>query len=537
MLKALLALIGLTFAMSCSVGPTCGPFPIPSDMVLTQNSVPPIYKVGYQTFATYDPSGPAFPNEVVITYGIPYPYPTTIGGVGLQVGFELYCPITGEQAAHAPLADLFGIPIASLEEVGIPLPYATSAVVPNVKWPLYVHINGAQEYSLEMTSVLQNIASQGVCVLAAQAHPGDLTIFNFQVFNISAPNEPIAMRARIDSVYAALDLLETRSKTHGDPLYNALRFDKTICSGGSVGGEICQCAANGCPRFSIPKTVPARFVFNNMWDPSGDIYINATDFQGYNFPQVTVHSQNTGDTLGMSLRGQRMNLIPSPGVNSVVLTKGTVHEMGVAIHACQLSQIAVSLGYFGNLAKYAEPNYWCYPNQTLWCFCAPAPYNNADKPFTPLQTFVNILLDVAKISVVGVEGGPIVQESVFSVIAFELLQNTSYDGQKYFTYYGNQIVGNATLGGFEQELLFNNANFFYGYSSDEGLESFDSTNTNNNGGNYGNFFHNYADCVRNGGPCKVFAYNTTCAGNPCQILPQPPRWLLESYGVCPGGLC
>jgi len=81
---------------TCSngVGPTCGPFPIPANVQLdtSKNLLQPLYAVGKQTFAVYDPNGLAFPNELTDFYGYLLDYPTTINGVGTQTDFALYCP-------------------------------------------------------------------------------------------------------------------------------------------------------------------------------------------------------------------------------------------------------------------------------------------------------------------------------------------------------------------------------------------------------------------------------------------------------------
>ena len=374
--------------------------------------------------------------------------------------------------------------------------------------------------------------------------PGDLTIASQgQNLNISSPNEGILVSARVTGLALAVQQVADWVGTVGNPLYHKIQLSEVICGGGSLGGWACQAVVNGSPRLGIPKPSQPPYAMNVVWDASGGAYTNATDYQDYSINQVIIHSENTGDPFLMQLRDQRMNLIGPDGVNSVVATIGTTHEMGLAIYACIWSQVAVELGYWGNLATYDVPDFWSFPNQTVDGFCAPYPLSQAVKPFMALNDLQNIYWDFTLRAIFGLQAGPFALQLAFSVLAIEERQNTTYDGQSLFTYFGNQICGPDVLGGCAQAKALGEAHVFYGYGSVSGGESiqevinldFDYTP----GNNYANDEHNYCDCLRDGQPCPVFATNTTCNGYPCTFFPQVPRYVLAQYPQCncPFGIC
>ena len=150
---------------------------------------------------------------------------------------------------------------------------------------------------------------------------------------------------------------------------------------------------------------------------------------------------------------------------------------------------------------------------------------------TPLQTFYNILSMVDwKISEALQVGSSELLYHNFKVKTWEDVQEDSFEGQKYFLYWGNQPVGNLTWDNtdttqFQKIMQYNFVYLSYSSSSVSGEVSFVASQALNN----------FYDCYSLGQPCQFFAYQSVNEQGVVDLIPvQPTRETLSQY---PGANC
>lgn len=527
-------------ANDCSngIGPTCGPFPIPDNLKIdpTKSILTPIYKTGFQTFAVFSRNDFAAPNELVDIYGFELDYAPTRNGKGAQTGFGVVCPVTNATAHAFPIQTYRTLSASYLRSKGLILPDAQTheIMTPPTRqgWPSLFYSVAWGDYGQELISLFVGIASQGVCVIFQINSPGDLT----------APDSPTTVRTRYNSLKLAVPYVQQHFQ-------GIIGMENPICSGTSNGGQACQVTINGWASQNIAAPFQQLFPMLVLSDPAGDVYASPEDFAagpGYAVNQVEIKSENTGDVLGMQLRGQRQNIIGPNGINSVVATLNTTHGQFCGPYICIWSQISVETGAFFNLTKYnISTTWWAFPNQAVNGFCAVSVLPQmATKPFMPLTDQQNIHFEFLLRAIFAIQVGQFALQAAFSVTAIEELQKRLFNNQSMFTYYGNQICGPNVLGGCNQgKQLANTHQFYdYGYVNIPLSSLIDSEFDYSPGNSYGTAFGNYCGCLRNGQPCPVYSVTEPCSYNAtltCTSFPQVPRHVLAQDPTCncPRGNC
>ena len=378
----------------------------------------------------------------------------------------------------------------------------------------------------------------------------------------------IAQLTRINAVRNAYSQLKLRNTTPGDPLHGKLNVNLVYFTGESYGGETLQCMVNGCgPFVNIPKVTDVPITFANLGDPTGNAYLAASSFNGYSQPQITVQTESVGGTFSADIRGWEMNNVPQGKANSWLHLERTTHQMIASPDGCRMSNISVKHDFYPNVEQYIGPphganggcNFWHYPNQTAYSFCAPAVlgpqgallngFSDPARPMLDVQTVQDLEFLVDKLATTGVAlNSQSLLNELFKLVTWEFLQNLTYGSPsrapyKYMSNINN--VGNMTWNNnivvgvpdqFWAGIAWNNVDYLsYSSSTFSGFVNFWAP---------GGFNPNGKDCINwvTNTPCVFYGYPSTRlnfqngVNEPSIVIIQPPRYLLPQ-SVCPHGDC
>ena len=235
---------------------------------------------------------------------------------------------------------------------------------------------------------------------------------------------------------------------------------------------------------------------------------------------------------------------------------------------CCMSNISVKHDFYPNVELYIGPphggggsdvNYWHYPNQTAYSFCAPPVpgpqgallngFSDPARPMLDMQTVQDIEFLVDKLATTGVAlNSQTLLDDFFKLVTWELFQNLTYGSpaKAPFKFMPNiNNIGNMTWNNnitpgvydpFWGGIAWNNIDYLsYSSSSFSGFVNFwASGGFNPLGKDCINWVTN-TPCVFYGYPSHRLDFQNNVEQDSIVII-QPPRYILP-HSVCPNGDC